>query len=99
MTKNPIINALSATAYIAAVSSFMFYGKDLFPKEDNIFMPITMLSLLVLSVAMMSYFFFFQPVQLYLDGEKKQAADLFLKTVAVFAGATLIALISSVFVR
>lgn len=99
MTKNPFINSLSATAYIAAVACFMFYGKGLFPAKDNIFMPITMLSLLVLSVAMMGYFFFFQPIQLYLDGDKKQAADLFLKTLSVFAVTTLLAILSSILFR
>lgn len=99
MTKNPFINSLSATAYIVTIASFMFFGKGLFPAKDNIFMPITMLSLLVLSVSVMSYFFFFQPIQLYLDGEKKQAANLFLKTVAVFAGTTVLALLSSIFYR
>ncbi len=93
MTKNPFINSLSATAYIAAVASFMFYGKGLFGKGDTIFMPIMMLSLFVLSAAMMGYFFFFQPVRLYLDGEKKQAMDLFLKTIAIFAGTTFLTIL------
>lgn len=98
MTKNPFINAFSATAYITAVASFMFFGKGLFGgREDTILMPIMMLSLLVMSVTMMSYFFFFQPIRLYLDGEKKQATDLFLKTIAVFAGTTFLILLSAVF--
>lgn len=95
MTKNPIINSLSATAYIAVVSSFMFYGKGLFGEEDTIFMPVMMLSLFVLSAAMMGYFFFFQPIQLYLDGEKKQAVNLFLKTIAVFGVTTLLVILSA----
>jgi len=99
MTKNPFINALSATAYIALVASFMFYGKNLFPEVDNVLMPISMLSLFVLSAATMSCLFFFQPVQLYLDGEKKQAIDLFAKTIAVFAGTTLFIFLSIFLLR
>ena len=40
------------------------------------------------------YFFFFQPIQLYLDGEKKQAVNLFLKTLAAFAGITVLFLLT-----
>lgn len=94
MTKNPFINALSATAYIAAVACFMFYGKFIFGnREDTILMPIMMLSLFVLSAASMACIFFFQPVQLYLDGEKKAAADLLLKTIVIFAGTTLVVIL------
>lgn len=97
MTTNPFINALAALAYIAAVVSFIFYGIEEGPDPEGIIMPITMLSLLVLSVLAMAYCFFFQPVQLYLDGKKREAAALFVQSVGLFACITF-ALLLTLFV-
>lgn len=85
MTKSPVINAAAASLYIAAVGTFMFYGSQFFPKEDNVLMPIAMISLFTLSAAVMGYVFLSQPVMLFLDDKKKQAVELFAKTVGVFA--------------
>ncbi len=88
MTKNPIMNASSATLYIIFVALFMFYGSRLFGPKDTILAPIAMISLFTLSAAMMGYLFLYQPLQLLLDGHKKRAVNLFLQTVGVFAGIT-----------
>lgn len=56
---------------------------------DEIIMPIIMLSLFTLSAAIMAYIFGYQPLQLFLDGKKKDAVSLFLKTVGIFGGITL----------
>lgn len=90
MTKNPFLNAISATLYITAVASFMFYGSKIFPSEDTILAPIAMISLFTLSAAVMAYLFLFQPLQLFIDGHKKRAVNLFLQTVAVFALTTVL---------
>ena len=90
MTKNPFLNALSAAGYIVFVASLMYYAGQHTQGPDGLIVPITMLSLFVLSAAVMGFLFFYQPVQMYLDGEKKGAVDLFLKTVAVFACITLV---------
>ena len=94
MTKNPIINALSASAYIILVVSVMtFVTKPLKNKPDTFFAPITVLSVLTLSVAIMAYLFFYQPLQLFIEGKKKEAVSLFIKTVGIFAVLTAITLI------
>lgn len=85
MTKNPFINAFAAAAYIAVVASLMFYAPRFAPPTNSVMVPIAMLSLFTLSAAVMGYLFVFQPLQLYLDGEKKAAVRLFLKTLAAFA--------------
>jgi hypothetical protein len=85
MTKNPIVNAFCAALYIGIVSSVMFFGQPLVNPVDNVLMPITMLSLLTLSVAMMAYAFFYQPVLMYLDGHKTQAVQLGVRTIGAFA--------------
>jgi hypothetical protein len=94
MTKNPIINALSATAYIILVVSVMtFITQPLRNKPDTFFAPITVLSVLTLSVAVMAYLFFYQPLLLFIEGKKKQAVNLFIKTVGIFGVFTTITLI------
>ena len=88
MTKNPVLNALAATVYIVAVASMMYYASRYGGTEFTVIIPMAIISLFTLSAAVMGYIFLYQPLQLYLDGEKNRAVNLFLKTVAVFAGIT-----------
>jgi hypothetical protein len=90
MTKNPFINAISATVYITAVATIPFFGKDLFGSGKSFLIPIAMLSLFTLSAAVMGYLFLYQPLLLLLDGHKKDAVKLFLQTIATFAGITVV---------
>jgi len=94
MSKNPIINALSASFYIVLVVSVMTFGtQSLKNKPDTFAAPIIFLSVLTLSVAVMAYLFFYQPLLLFIGGKKKNAVSLFIKTVGVFGIITLIVLI------
>jgi len=90
MTKNPFLNAISATLYIALIGLFMFYGTELFPQKDTLLTPIAMISLFTLSAAVMGYIFLSQPLMLFLDGHQKHAVKLFLQTVAAFAAITIL---------
>jgi len=47
---------------------------------------------LTLSVAVMAYLFFYQPLLILLDGKKKAAVNLFAKTVGYFAFFTVVVL-------
>jgi hypothetical protein len=85
MTKNPIINALLGLLYIVLVVSLVYYSPNSIDKVGSIFLPIAMLSLFVFSAACMGYLFLYQPLQLFLEGEKKKSVDLFLKTLVAFA--------------
>jgi len=85
MAKTPFINAISASVYIVAVSLLMFNANKLFGPKDTILTPIAVLSLFTLSAAVMGYLFLYQPLMLFLESKKKQAVDLFLQTVMVFA--------------
>jgi len=99
MSHHPVYNALLALAYIGSVVALVFFGPSLVgDQNDNIFMPIAMLSLLVLSVAVMAYLFFYRPVILLLDGEREKAVTLFLQTIGIFAGATLLIFLLSLVV-
>lgn len=87
MTKNPFYNALLAITYIVALVTTVFYGSNLLEDmvEETIFFPMAFLATFVLSAALMAYLFFYQPVILFLDGQREQGVKLFLQTVAVFA--------------
>lgn len=94
MPKNPIINAVAASAYILlGVSIMNVVTQPLKNKPDTFFAPVVFLSLLTLSVAVMSFLFFYQPVMLFIDGKKKAAVNFFVKTVAVFAVLTIFFLV------
>jgi hypothetical protein len=94
MFRNPFINALSALAYIILVVSVMtFITKPLRNKPDTFLAPITVLFVLTLSVTVMAFLFFYQPLQLFIEGKKKEAVNLFVKTVGVFAACTGVILI------
>ena len=89
MTKNPFVNALAAALYIGLVGSVMYYGLSR-TNQPSVVFPIAIISLFTLSAAVMGYLFVYSPLQLYLDGETKRAVNLFLQTVGVFAGITLV---------
>lgn len=96
MTKNPYVNAFAAVLYIVVVATIMFYGPKyahLENKPDTVLAPVTVISLFSFSAAMMGYIFLFNPVQLYLDGKKKQAVELFTKTLFTFGAVTLVLLL------
>ena len=89
MTENPIINALSATLYITIVALGMFYTEKTPEPVAPVLVGIAMLSLFVLSAGVMAYIFFYQPVQLLIEGKKAESLNLFLKTIGTFAIITL----------
>lgn len=94
MSKQPLLNALSAAIYIFLVVSVMTYvTQPLQDKPDTFFAPITVLFVLTLSVAVMAYLFFYQPLLILLDGKKKAAVNLFAKTVGYFAVFTIVVLV------
>lgn len=89
MSKNPFVNAFSASAYIFFVVSAMnFVTQPLKDKPDTFFAPIAVLFVLTLSVAVMAFLFFYQPLQIFIEGKKKEAVNLFAKTVGIFAVVT-----------
>ncbi len=92
MTKNPFLNAAAATAYIAIVATVMFFGNRFAGPANSIVGPIAFISLFTLSAAVMGFLFLSQPLQMYLDGKKKQAVKLFIQTLLSFAGITAVLL-------
>lgn len=87
MTRNPIVNALAAVGYIFLVALFISLIPTLFPgQHGNPLGAIAgFLSLFVFSAAVMGYLVVGMPLRLFLEGEKKEAVALFMKTLGVFA--------------
>ncbi len=87
----PFAHAILAALYIASVVTIL--DRVLGGTEEGqlgILAPIAGLSLLVLSVAVMAYLFFYKPVTLYVEGAKKEAVTFFLTTLGSFAGFVLL---------
>jgi len=62
-------------------------------KPDTFFAPVVFISVLTLSVSVMAFLFFYQPLRLFIDKKQKEAVNLFVKTVGIFAVLTVLALI------
>jgi hypothetical protein len=97
MPKNPYLHAFAAALYIVVLVLVMGTFVD-GPHEGTLLVPMTMISLFVLSAATMGYLFLSQPIMLYLDGSKKEAATFFLQTLATFAGICLAFLLGVVII-
>jgi hypothetical protein len=90
MSENPHINALSATLYVTLVAFIMFNMEKTPDSVHSLLVPIAMLSLFVLSAGIMGYIFCYKPIELLVGGKRKEALNLFLKTIGVFAIITLL---------
>jgi hypothetical protein len=89
MQWNPYLSALAAAAYIWGLGFiFQFLESTRGDIPDTTFAPILMLSLLVFSVALMGFLFFYRPVVLLLENKRNEAASYFLKTLATFGALT-----------
>ena len=92
MTKNPILNALVAVAYISIIGTLMNFSSHVTKPINGAgsIVQIAFISLFTLSAAMMGYCFLFTPLKLYIDGDKKEGSALFVKTIIAFAVITAI---------
>lgn len=88
--QNAFINSIGTVAYIALVASFMFFIQDALPKEDTIFVMISILLLFVCSAAITGFLVFGKPIMLYIDGKKKEAVRLLSYTIFIILLVTLL---------
>jgi hypothetical protein len=94
MVKNPILNAVFAALYITVIACIMFFGLRNAPPKDTLLAPMVAISIFTLSAAVMGYLFCYEPARMYLEGQKKESLQFFLKTVASFAVITALFLIT-----
>ncbi len=99
MTKNPLYNALSATGYISLIVFIMTVVPKSFEHTNTFLAPLAFISVFTLSAAVMGYIFCYQPLLLYFDGKKKQATNLFLQTILIFAIITALIFVVALFGR
>ncbi len=86
MTKNPILNALLAAGYIAAIiGALSLFVDSKVEQTAPLLIPALLLSLLTLSAAVMGSIFFYQPFRMYFDGQKQEAVTLVAQTISAFA--------------
>ena len=82
----PFLRALAATLYIVVIVFVTnFAGSALKSQNETIIIPMTMLSLFVLSAAVMGYLFLSEPLYLLVENKKKEAITFFAKVVGFFA--------------
>ena len=82
---NPFTNAVLAALYIVGIVFVMDTVTSLVTQEETVLIPMTILSLFVLSASVMGFLFVYKPFQLYFEGHKQEAVLFFTKTVGVFA--------------
>lgn len=90
MTKNPIVNSISAFIYIVCIAFLMSWGTKRVSGPDTWLAPVIALSVFTLSAAVMGYLFCLKPITLYLDNKKSEAVKLFLQTILSFGIVTLV---------
>lgn len=84
--KKPFLHALGAALYIVIIVFIVqFVGSVLKITNGTIVAPMTMLSVFVLSAAVMGYLFLSEPLYLLMENRKKEAITWFAKVVGFFA--------------
>lgn len=83
--KKPFLYALVASAYIVTLVLLINTADSILPSKDNIVMPMAMLSLFVLSVAVMGFLFFYEPLCLFIENKRREAVLFFAKVIGIFA--------------
>lgn len=82
--KKPFLYAFTAALYIVAIVLVINVLTSVLPGK-TIIIPMVMLSLFVLSAAIMGYLFLYEPLNLYMENRKKEAVAFFGKIVGIFA--------------
>ena len=86
MTTKPFLNALIAAGYIGIIVTILSNTEHFDAQGFGMIAPVTFLSLLVLSAALMGYLFFYQPVRLLIEGKQEEASKFLVSTIASFFG-------------
>lgn len=95
MPWNPYIHALAATTYIWGIGFLLHYISSIHHDTPDKFTdPIAALSLLVFSVAVMAFLFFYRPTVLLIENKRQEAVTFFLKTLGTFGCITLVLLLT-----
>ncbi len=84
--KKPFLHALGAALYIVVIVFVVqTVTSALKSQNETIIIPMTMLSLFVLSAAIMGFLFLSEPLYLLAENRKQEAIAFFAKVVGFFA--------------
>ena len=86
MTTKPFLNALIAAGYIGIIVTILSNTEHFDARGFGMIAPVTFLSLLVLSAALMGYLFFYQPVRLLIERQPEEASTFLISTIVSFVG-------------
>jgi len=73
-------NAAGVLVYVSAVAGLMFRGEDIFGGEDTFLIPVFMLLLFIVSATLTGLMVLANPIQIYLNGQRKDALFLLFAT-------------------
>jgi len=85
MIKNPYINAFLAAVYIVVIVLAIQSLQGIAKSHQSVLVPMVMLSLFVISAALMGVLFVYTPAKMFLDNQREAALTFFFKTVGTFA--------------
>ncbi len=95
MKLNPYLNAILAGLYIWGLALlFQFVIGTHADEPDTWIAPILALSILVFSVALMGFLFFYNPLVLLIENKRNEAVSYFLKTIGTFGLILILTLIT-----
>jgi len=84
--KKPFLHALGAVIYIVVIVLVIQGATSILQNQnETIIIPMTMLSLFVLSAAVMGYLFLSESIYLLIENKKREAISFFAQVVGFFA--------------
>lgn len=84
MKKTPCTHASFAALYIASLVSGVYVISTFAGDTETLLIPMAVLSLLVVSVALMGYFFISEPLMLAIEGKRQESVGFFFRTIGYF---------------
>lgn len=77
-----LIHAAGVFMYVTGVAWFMSHGESIFGEVESFLVPVFMLLLFVISASITGLLVLGKPIQLYLDGQKREAFTFLFATLA-----------------
>lgn len=84
MSLSPRVRAVLAVGYISLIVLFISHTQGFDAQDYGIIAPLTFLSTLVLSAALMGYLFFYEPIRLIAENRSGEATRDFFTMVGTF---------------
>ncbi|HEX3100084.1 MAG TPA: hypothetical protein VHQ41_03915 [Patescibacteria group bacterium] len=90
LKQRSLLNALGTAAYVAIIATLLQNGERIFGEPNSMVAPIAFLLLFVMSASITGGLVLGKPILMYMDGQKKEAVQMFLYTLGWLALVTVI---------